>query len=160
MSSEPHVVHLTDEDATRALGARLGELARDGDVVAVDGPLGAGKTCLAQGVAVGLRVPPGHYVNSPTFAILQSHPGRIALHHIDLYRIGDADEALGLGLDDVVGVDGVSYIEWPGRVPELLPADVLWIRLRPDGGGRRAELASTGPRSSAVLAAIIAEQQE
>ncbi len=105
-------------------------------------------------MARGLEVPPDHYVNSPTFAILQSHPGRLVFHHIDLYRIGDADEALGLGLEEVVGTDGVALVEWPGRVPELFPPDVLWIRLRHEGSGRRAELHATGPGSRRVLEMI------
>ena len=147
-------LHLADADATQALGEAIGRALRAGDVVAADGPLGAGKTCLAQGVARGLEVPPGHYVNSPTFAILQSHPGRLAFHHIDLYRIGDADEALGLGLEEVVGTDGVAFVEWPGRLPELFPPDVLWIRLRHDGVGRRAELRATGPGAARVLEMI------
>ena len=147
-------VFLPDADATQALGAAIGRAARAGDVVAAQGTLGAGKTCLAQGVARGLEVPPTHYVNSPTFAILQSHPGRLMFHHIDLYRIGDADEALGLGLEEVVGTDGVALVEWPGRIPELLPADVLWIRLTVEAGGRRAELLAGGPSAARVLDTI------
>ena len=144
-------IYLADAAATQALGRRIGVAARAGDVVCADGPLGAGKTCLAQGVAQGLGVPTTHYVNSPTFAILQSHPGRLVFHHIDLYRIGDAEEVLGLGLEEVLGTDGVALVEWPGRVPELGPADVLWIRLRREGAGRRAELWATGPAARRVL---------
>ncbi len=149
-------VYLPDEAATRALGATLGAAAQEGDVIAALGTLGAGKTCLAQGVAVGLEVDPGQYVNSPTFAILQSHPGRIALHHIDLYRIGDPEEALGLGLEEYVGVTGLAYVEWPSRLPELLPPDTLWLRLHPEGDGRRLEWRSYGPRSERLAQAIIA----
>ncbi len=145
---------LADPDATQALGEAIGRAVEAGDVVAAEGPLGAGKTCLAQGVARGLGVPPDHYVNSPTFAILQSHPGRVVFHHIDLYRIGDADEAFGLGLEEVVGTDGVALIEWPGRIPELLPRDVLWIRLRPEGAGRRVDLHAGGPSARRVLDTI------
>lgn len=144
-------LHLTDADATAALGARLGAVARAGDVIAAVGPLGAGKTCLAQGLARGLGVPPEHYVNSPTFSILQVHPGRVPFYHIDLYRIADPDEALGLGLDEVVGTDGVALVEWPARLPELLPGDTLWVELTPDGDGRRVRLTPRGPRARRLL---------
>ncbi|MCB9545161.1 MAG: tRNA (adenosine(37)-N6)-threonylcarbamoyltransferase complex ATPase subunit type 1 TsaE [Myxococcales bacterium] len=147
---------LPDEAATRAAGERLGRLLAEGDVIAAVGDLGAGKTCFAQGVARGLDVPPGHYVNSPTFAILQSHPGRLTLHHIDLYRISDADELLGLGLEELLGVEGVGYVEWPGRAPEVLPADVLWLALTHEGAGRRLRLQPRGPRAEAVCAAFAA----
>ncbi len=144
--------HLADPGETAALGHRLGATAHAGDVIAAVGTLGAGKTCLAQGVARGLDVPPEHYVNSPTFAIMQVHPGRLAFHHIDLYRIADPDEALGLGLDEVIGTDGVAYVEWPGRLPEAIPKDTLWLRIEPDGEGRRVLLVPQGPRSAAWLA--------
>ncbi|MEZ4472125.1 MAG: tRNA (adenosine(37)-N6)-threonylcarbamoyltransferase complex ATPase subunit type 1 TsaE [bacterium] len=147
---------LADEDATRAAGEVLGRLLAEGDVVAAVGDLGAGKTCFAQGVARGLAVRPGHYVNSPTFAILQSHPGRLPFHHIDLYRISDPDELLGLGLEDLLGVDGVGFVEWPGRAPEVLPADVLWLALTHEGSGRRLRLEARGPRAEAIQAAFSA----
>lgn len=142
---------LPDVEATQALGRRLGEAAKAGDVIAAVGTLGAGKTCLAQGLARGLGVPPEHYVNSPTFAIMQVHPGRLPFHHIDLYRIADPDEALGLGLDEVIGTDGVAYVEWPARLPEVLPADTLWLAIEPHGEGRRVRLVGQGPRSRAWL---------
>ncbi len=150
---------LPDPEATWRFGARLGRLLGPGDVVAAVGDLGAGKTSLAQGLARGLGVPDTHYVNSPTFAILQIHPGRLPFYHVDLYRLGDADEALGLGLEEYVGGPGVAYIEWPSRLPELIPADALCIRLGPEGEGRRAELRATGPRSAAVLAAFVGERE-
>lgn len=142
---------LPDPAATDTLGRRLGATAEAGDVIAAVGTLGAGKTCLAQGVARGLDVPPEHYVNSPTFAIMQVHPGRLAFHHIDLYRIADPDEALGLGLEEAIGTDGVAYVEWPGRLPEAIPRDTLWLRIEPEGDGRRVTLIPQGPRAAAWL---------
>ncbi|MCB9537957.1 MAG: tRNA (adenosine(37)-N6)-threonylcarbamoyltransferase complex ATPase subunit type 1 TsaE [Myxococcales bacterium] len=151
-------VQLADEHATRRLGEALGRAAVAGDVLAIEGPLGAGKTCLAQGVARGLDVPPTHYVNSPTFAILQVHPGRVPFYHVDLYRVGDDDEALGLGLDEVIGTDGVALVEWPSRLPWLLPADHLAATLEPEGPGRRLVLTARGPRSTRWAAAFAAER--
>lgn len=151
-------LHLADEQDTRRVGEALGRAARAGDVLAIEGPLGAGKTCLAQGVARGLDVPSNHYVNSPTFAILQVHPGRVPFYHVDLYRIGDADEALGLGLDEVVGTDGVALVEWPSRLPWLLPADHLAATLQPEGVGRRLVLSARGPSAARWAAAFAAER--
>jgi tRNA threonylcarbamoyladenosine biosynthesis protein TsaE len=146
---------LPDEDATRAVGEAFGRHLQAGDVVCAQGDLGAGKTCFAQGVARGLEVPAGHYVNSPTFAIAQVHPGRVPFCHLDLYRVSDADEAEGLGLDELVGTDGVAYVEWPSRIPELIPADHLCVRLAITAAGRALQITAHGPRSAARLGAFI-----
>ena len=148
------VIDLPDVEATWAVGAVLGRLAKEGDVFWAEGDLGAGKTSLAQGVARGLQVPPEHYVNSPSFAILQTHPGRMPFHHIDLYRLGDPDELLGLGLEELVGVEGLAFVEWPSRAPELLPADHLHIVLTIHGEGRRLALSARGPRGQRLIEAF------
>ncbi|MEE2756824.1 MAG: tRNA (adenosine(37)-N6)-threonylcarbamoyltransferase complex ATPase subunit type 1 TsaE [Myxococcota bacterium] len=145
-------VRLKDADATYRFGTALGEAAVPGLVFAVEGNLGSGKTTLAQGVARGLSVPLDHYVNSPTFAILLTHPGRLQFHHMDLYRLGCLDEAYGIGLDEVIGSDGVSFIEWPSQVPDLIPQDVVSIRLDYAGDQRQVFLAASGSRSSSFLA--------
>ena len=137
---------LPDADSTFVVGTAIGRLVRPGDVLAVYGDLGAGKTTLAQGVARGLDVPDDHYVNSPTFAILQIHPGRVAFNHMDLYRLADIDEAYGIGLDEVVASDGVSYIEWPSRVPELIPVEHIRIELTHLENGRRLYIEAHGAR--------------
>lgn len=155
----PVTFFLVDPAATDALGRALGRAAVAGDVIAAVGSLGAGKTCLAQGLARGLGVPDEHYVNSPTFAIMQAHPGRLMFHHIDLYRIADPDEALGLGLDEVIGTDGVAYVEWPVRLPEVIPRDTLWLRIEPESGGRRVMLAPQGPRAAAWLRRVCADER-
>ena len=148
---------LPDAQATHALGRQLGLHAAAGDVLALDGPLGAGKTCLAQGVAVGLGVPSDHYVNSPTFTIVQIHPGRVPLYHIDLYRISDPDEAWGIGLEEYLGTDGVAVIEWPTRLPHVLPSDSLWLELIPDNDGRRARLTPLGASAKRLAEAVVFE---
>ena len=153
-------LYLPDPEATERAGVLLGRLAQPGDVIAAQGTLGAGKTALAQGIARGIGVPADHYVNSPTFAILLTHPGRIPFHHIDLYRLGDPDEALGLGLDEVVGTDGLAYIEWPGRCPEVLPQDYLRLHLEHADPGRRLIFDPRGPRSEAWLAAFMNERPQ
>ena len=151
-------LYLPDPAATDQAGILLGRLAQPGDVIAAQGTLGAGKTALAQGIARGIGVPDDHYVNSPTFAILLTHPGRILFHHLDLYRLGEPDEALGLGLEEVVGTDGLAYIEWPGRYPEILPQDHLRLLLEYDDPGRRLILDPRGPRSEAWVGAFMNER--
>ena len=142
---------LADADATRALGARLAAVAYPGLVVAMSGDLGSGKTTFAQGVGQGLGVQTR--VSSPTFQILALHPGRLPLAHADLYRLGDPDELVELGLDEHL-LDGVALIEWAERFPELLPADHLALHLEDHGEGRRATLRATGPASQALLEAL------
>ncbi len=141
---------LADEAETRALGRELALRAEPGDVIALDGTLGAGKTCLSQGFAEGLGIP-ARTVNSPTFALWNIHTGRLTLHHMDWYRIADPDEALVLGLEDVVGVDGVCLVEWPSRLPHLLPADTLQVELTFAPPGRLATLRATGLRGLRLM---------
>ena len=134
--------------ATRALGERLGSLLRPGDVVALVGELGAGKTQLVRGVCEGAGVPE-HEVSSPSFAIVASYHGRIPVHHADLYRIADEDELYATGFGDLVGGDGALLVEWADRIPSALPRERLTIRLvhdarRPDV--RHVEILGTGER--------------
>jgi tRNA threonylcarbamoyladenosine biosynthesis protein TsaE len=148
---------LADEGATAALGRRLGQVAAPGDVFALHGDLGAGKTCLARGFAAGLGVTHLRDVTSPTFAIWNIHSGgSLVLHHMDLYRLGDPDEASLLGLDDVLGGDGVCLVEWPTRAPGLFPPDAIHLRLSPSGSGRRVEIWGVGPRVDRQIGAASA----
>ena len=135
-------------EQTHALGVALGRAAFPGAVIALSGDLGAGKTVLAKGLGAGLDVPTR--VQSPTFVLVQAHPdGRLPLWHCDLYRIGDG-EIPNLGLDDLIGGDGVVVIEWAERFPALLPDDHLEIRLEGTGDERTIELRATGPRHAAL----------
>lgn len=114
-------------DATRALGRRLGAAAMPGALLALRGPLGAGKTQLAKGVAEGLGVT--SVVNSPTFVLMNEHPGRLRLYHIDAYRLGDPSEAAAAGLLDDRQAGGVTVVEWADRLEGWLPADRLDLQL-------------------------------
>lgn len=119
-------------DQTQRLGARLGALLQGGDVICLEGPLGSGKTCLAQGMGRGWGAV--QTLISPTFVLVREHvrPGDTArLYHVDFYRISSVDEALGLGVDEFLGHEhAVFVIEWAERVRSLIPPDHLWIRLR------------------------------
>lgn len=128
-------IPLSDAAATEAFGAALAPHLRAGDVIALDGALGAGKTTLARGILRGL----GHDgdVASPTFPIVLAYDPpdtRLAVAHVDLYRIEDPAEIDELGLDDVL-VDGALLIEWPERLPSLWP-DTLRLTLTAEGAGR------------------------
>jgi tRNA threonylcarbamoyladenosine biosynthesis protein TsaE len=117
----------TGPDHTRAIGVRIGQAAVEGTVVALIGPLGAGKTQLAKGIADGLGV--RSVVNSPTFILMNEHVGRLRLYHVDAYRLGDPEEAVAAGLLDDRQTDGVTVIEWADRLDGWLPAERLEIRL-------------------------------
>lgn len=114
-------------ETTRELGARLGRRARPGHVFALYGDLGAGKTCLIQGLAEGLGV--AGPVTSPTFVLIAEHAGRLPLHHVDLYRTERLEEVRALGLDELLGGDGVTVIEWAERAEALLPGGTVRIRI-------------------------------
>ncbi len=142
--------------ATFALGARLGRLLRHGDVVALVGDLGAGKTQLIRGACHGARVP-REEVASPSFAIVASYHGRVPVHHADLYRIGDEDELYATGFFDLVGGEGALLVEWADRVPGALPAERLEIRMAHDSRAvskRHVEIVGVGERHAELARAL------
>ncbi len=116
----------------RALAAEL----RAGEVVAIDGDLGAGKTHFVKGLAAGL----GHTgeVTSPTFTLVHEYTGgRLPLYHFDFYRLESEDEVLRIGLDDYLESGGIAAIEWAGKFPALLPKGTRWLRFRVGEGDER-----------------------
>jgi tRNA threonylcarbamoyladenosine biosynthesis protein TsaE len=133
-------------EETRAIGHALGSHAHAGALVALIGPLGAGKTELAKGVAEGLGVT--SVVNSPTFVLMNEHLGRLRLFHIDAYRLDDPDEALAAGLFDDRQATGVAVVEWADRLADRLPAERLELTLVPEADGsdqRRISWRAVGP---------------
>ena len=120
------------EEETEALAERLAAKFQGGEVVLLSGELGAGKTAFVRGLARGVGADPT-LVSSPTFVLLTSHPGRLALHHADLYRLrGDGDE-LEIGLDELPGPRGVLAIEWAERLQEPLWNDPVRVHLAHGG---------------------------
>jgi len=109
------------------VGRIIGEQARPGDIYLLTGPLGAGKTCLTQGIAWGLGVT--EPARSPTFVLMTRYRGRLTLHHLDLYRIGGPLEAWDLGVEEQLSGDGVCVVEWAERAEDIFPEDALWIAL-------------------------------
>ena len=128
------ITHAAEE--TRALGKRLAERLQPGDTVLLEGDLGAGKSELARGIArgLGIRGP----VPSPSFTILNAYDeGRIPLYHFDWYRIEDSAEIGEMGMDEMIGGDGIALIEWGNNAPEWLPERALRITIRTLGGDDR-----------------------
>jgi len=152
VSSAPIEVDVPDPAAMRALGARVAALLRAGDLVLLSGPLGAGKTTLAQGLGAGLRV--RGPVTSPTFVIARVHPSLVGgpdLVHVDAYRVGDALEVDDLDLDAALD-DVVTVVEWGEGKVEGLADDRLELHLRrsDDGETRRVTVRGVGARWAGV----------
>jgi tRNA threonylcarbamoyladenosine biosynthesis protein TsaE len=136
------VITLATVDDTRAFGRRLAAVLRPGDLVLLSGPLGAGKTALAQGIGAGLHV--RSEVTSPTFVIARVHRGDIALVHADAYRLGDAAEIDDLDLDAAAD-DAVTVVEWgEGRAENLNEAYLRVVIERRDDDTRIVELVPHG----------------
>jgi tRNA threonylcarbamoyladenosine biosynthesis protein TsaE len=134
----------TGEVETAELGAGLGAILRGGEVVLLFGELGAGKTAFVRGLARGLGADPGE-VASPTFVLLTSHPGRLTLHHADLYRLrGEGDER-ELGLEELPGPQGVLAVEWAERLRDWPWGEPFVVRLEHAGGDRRRVSIEGGP---------------
>jgi len=140
MSTAAWTAVLVDEGATRSLGAQLAAAVTQGEVIALCGPLAAGKTTFCQGLARGLGVPDETAVRSPTFTLCNEYAGRLPLLHLDLYRLGSEDEAEVLGFRERVGTEGVSVVEWADRFPNLFPLHTVWIQLEHLGARRQVTI--------------------
>ena len=155
MSAKPEkwLVESESPEHTQRIAAALGELLTGGEVVGLVGDLGAGKTCFAQGLARGLQVPPREYVRSPTYALINTHAGRVPFYHVDLYRLEEPDESVFIGYEDLFDGEGVIAVEWFDRFPELWPESFLQVRLVERGDGRRGvTVTAKGVRPAELLA--------
>ena len=134
---------------TIALGERLGRAAAAGDLVCLWGDLGAGKTQVAKGIARGLGI--ADTVTSPTFILMNEYRGRLPLFHVDLYRLADAADALAGGVVDDRQSDGLTVVEWPERMGDVLPAGRLDVRIAGSGDEPRDIEIAAGDASLARL---------
>jgi tRNA threonylcarbamoyladenosine biosynthesis protein TsaE len=143
------------EEDTRRLGAALAAALPAGTVVALIGPLGAGKTRLVQAIAEALGVPK-QAVTSPTFVLVNEYTsGRLPVFHFDTYRLKDEDEFLALGPDEYFGAGGITLIEWADRVADLLPAERLEIIIEVGPNeSRRFTVRGTTPGMNLLVAQI------
>ena len=157
--ADPAAIDLVSHSSlhTERLGERLASHAEAGDVIALWGELGAGKTVLARGVAIGLGIDE-EAVTSPTFIILHEHfGGRLPLYHLDLYRL-EHSQLGSTGWEDALDAGGVTVIEWPDRAGDELPVDRVDVRLEHVAETkRRVTVAFTGPRSRRLVEALRAD---
>ena len=132
------------------LGKALGKLLRPGDVIALIGDLGVGKTTLVQGMAQGLEIE--DHITSPTFTLIKDYQGsRLFLHHIDVYRLDDPEEILELGLEELLSQDGVIVLEWADRIQGALPRDYLEITFTRHVNIRMVEIKAIGTGYEALV---------
>jgi tRNA threonylcarbamoyladenosine biosynthesis protein TsaE len=147
--------HSRSSDETRRLGAALGEELRAGDVVALEGALGAGKTCLVQGIARGIGVDPAVPITSPTFTLVGEYPARVPLRHADFYRVEDEGRLEDAGFADLLDGKGVLVVEWAERFPGALPKQRLEIQIEVRSESeRRLTFRGHGPRAQALVGAM------
>ena len=112
---------------TQTLGEKIGKTLKQGDVIALIGDLGTGKTCLTQGIARGVGIAADEVVNSPSYILINEYNGRIPIYHIDLYRLEDSAEIAELGLSEYMEGDGICIIEWAERMADALPDTTITI---------------------------------
>ena len=125
------VFEINSVEQTTQLGINLGRLLNAGDIVCLTGDLGTGKTHITKGIATGLNIDDN--ITSPTFTIVNEYDsGRLKLNHFDVYRVSDPDEVYAIGFDDYIFSDAVSVIEWANYIEEILPKDLLHIRIEKD----------------------------
>lgn len=145
-------LHCPDLAATEAFGRRLGTILQPGTILALNGPLGAGKTHLTRAIAEGLDVRNSAAVNSPTFVLIQEYPARLPIFHFDAYRLKNAEEFISLGVNEYFEAGGVCIIEWAEKVNSCLPVDRLEIAIQVEGPtSRRLTITAGGPHSSIIL---------
>ena len=141
-----------DLDTTLALGKSLGPLLFPGAVIALVGPLGAGKTTFTRAVAEGLGVKNLAAVNSPTFTLIHEYPARLSICHFDAYRLATAEQFEGLGIQEYFAGDGVCLIEWADKFLDTLPLERLEIHIeRSSETARRWELIAVGAKHHELL---------
>ena len=149
----PLVLRSHSARETARIGSALGQYAEAGDVFLLSGELGAGKTCLTQGIAKGLGV--DGYVRSPTFVLVSVHQGRLPLYHIDIYRLDEVAEVVDLGLEEYLAGDGVSVIEWASKALEVFPQPYVLVTLTYEGENERLiQLEAMGERYESLLSQV------
>jgi len=140
---------------TLEFGERLGHILKGGDVLALTGDLGAGKTLITRGIALGLGIT-AEQVTSPTFTLIQTYEGRLPVIHVDLYRLEDPSAILQLGLEDYFTPQNIVIIEWADRLLQILPQDYLALHLEHGDTEttRYLTIRGTGPRSTDIVTSL------
>ena len=131
--------YLSNSDIeTIDIGKKLGGLLSGGDIVALSGPLGSGKTWFSKGVGLGLGVDPDEVIVSPSFSLVNEYRGRHTLYHIDLYRLGTISDIIAIGVDEYLNEESVVVIEWAERCREILPEGYIEVNIRILGENERS----------------------
>ena len=120
-----YTVHTKSAEQTVALGEKIGSFLKKGDIIALQGTLAAGKTTITKGIARALGI--SEPVTSPTFTLISVYEGKLPLYHMDVYRLGTAEDFLELGAEEMLYGDGISVIEWSEKIMNELPAGVIII---------------------------------
>jgi tRNA threonylcarbamoyladenosine biosynthesis protein TsaE len=123
---------------TIRIGKSIGSQLLPGDVVALVGELGAGKTQFIKGLAAGAGIRNPAYISSPSFTVINEYPGKMTFYHVDLFRLGEEKEAEELGLEEYFQSKGITAIEWADKIPSLFPKELLLIRIAYAGRNRRS----------------------
>ncbi len=116
-------------EETQTFGEKLGKTLKQGDVIALIGDLGTGKTCLTQGIARGVGIAPDEVVSSPSYILINEYNARVPIYHIDLYRLENSEKIAELGLSEYVEGDGICIIEWAERMADALPDTCIKIHI-------------------------------
>ena len=116
-------------EETQTIGQQIGETLKAGDIIALIGDLGAGKTCLTQGLARGIGIASQEVVNSPSYTLINEYAGKTPVYHIDLYRLQHHGEIVDLGLEEYLEGNGICIIEWADRMSNLLPVSYIQITI-------------------------------
>jgi tRNA threonylcarbamoyladenosine biosynthesis protein TsaE len=146
------VLQTKSTSETVRIGKTIGSLLRPGDVVALVGELGTGKTQFIKGLAEGVGVGKPTYISSPSFTLINEYPGRVPFYHIDLFRLESEKEAEELGLEEYFQGEGITAIEWADKIPSLLPKENLWIHIHYTGENTRSiEIDPKGKRYADLM---------
>ena len=152
------ILYSKSPSETIRIGKTIGSSLQAGDVVALMGELGAGKTQFIKGLAQGIGVGKSAYVSSPSFTLINEYKGKIPFYHIDLYRLEEEKEAEELGLEEYFYGEGITAIEWADRIPSLLPGELLRVNIHYTGKQTRSiELVAKGKRYEELINAISSE---
>ncbi len=146
--SSSHTFTLPSLDDTISFGQRIASQVVPGDIIFLNGDLGAGKTTLTQAIGHSLGVPKSCYITSPTFSLLHEYQGDLSLYHMDLYRLNGEEEIIELGFEDYLYGDGLCVIEWPDRLGDLTPENRLVIDIETHDQTRQVTLTGYGSMQS------------
>jgi len=146
------ILYSQNPSETIRIGKTIGSRLKAGDVVALMGELGAGKTQFIKGLAQGAGIRKSAYVSSPSFTIINEYQGKVPFYHIDLYRLREEKEAEGLGLEEYFLGEGITAVEWADRIPSLLPDQLLQVQIHHTGSKTRTvEIVGKGKRYDELL---------